>query len=261
MLSLNAEQMRAVELAQAENFASDLARHLAVFAPLQAASMGPAAVLRLAQDGLQRASVHGFTLRGPARFYVELMFMFGSAFDTDPQYEAWVWPQLNNPGTDELVRADRLHQAAVHYVEQTSGPGHVYERQALERLRRASFEDLAAYAGGPSRSLVPVLGAFHPEKLHCVGEEALARLARSAYANAELRGPDWALLGPLLAGLMFTFGHGCATDPQFPWIAKALARPTAENGPTGTAVRARLENLFDRFLTFAGSAGERLAGA
>ena len=36
--------------------------------------------------GLERAGSYGFTIRGPVRFYIELMVRLGCDFDTDPPY-------------------------------------------------------------------------------------------------------------------------------------------------------------------------------
>ena len=35
---------------------------------------------------------------------------------------------------------------------------------------------------------------------------------------------------PLLAGILFAFGHHAATDPMYPWIAQTLEKPHPDRG-------------------------------
>ena len=88
VLVIRREQMRALEGAQTGLFADELVAHIQGFAPTLFASMGNDAVRATVSMGLKNALGYGFTIRGPARFYVEAMFMLGSFFDTDPQYRA-----------------------------------------------------------------------------------------------------------------------------------------------------------------------------
>jgi hypothetical protein len=86
VLVIREDQMRMLDAAQVERFADDLVAHIEGFAPTQFASLGKMGIRNTISIGLRNARSHGFTLRGPARLYVEAMFMLGSFFDTDPQY-------------------------------------------------------------------------------------------------------------------------------------------------------------------------------
>jgi hypothetical protein len=99
---------------------------------------------------------------------------------------------------------------------------------------------------------VNVLYSIHPEKVQTLGESAIAALVDKAYTMAAERGSSWLVGGPLFAGLMFTFGHGCFADPQYPWIAGTL-----ENAKS-TDATAVLERLFQKFLVFLNQAKSKL---
>ena len=66
---------------------------------------------------IEAAANYGFTLRGPVRLYIELSLMFGTAFDSDPQY-LWLTEILSG---DEFIteedRADALHEAVCDYID------------------------------------------------------------------------------------------------------------------------------------------------
>ena len=70
--------------------------------------MGGEWLKTLVNTGVSRARGHGFTLRGPLRLYLDLMFLFGSDFDTDPQYP-WAGEVLKEQGM-EMERAAALRR-------------------------------------------------------------------------------------------------------------------------------------------------------
>jgi hypothetical protein len=246
--------MRALEEAQVERFADELVAHIKGFAPIQFKSMGEEAVRTTISLGLKNARGYGFTLRGPARFFVEIMFMLGSFFDTDPQYRAITRPLWDKNDADETARADRLYDKITAYVDFTSGPQHEYERLALSRAVQTRPDDLGAFAKRPASDLVGVLSAIHPQKVQTLGKSAIVALVEKAYAAAAKRGASWAVGGPLFAGLMFTFGHGCLADPQYPWIAGTLE----DTGSSDASVV--LERLFQKFRIFLRQAQSRFEG-
>jgi hypothetical protein len=91
---------------------------------------------------------------------------------------------------------------------------------------------------------VDALHQIHPEKVQFLGKAAIADLVDEAYAVVAKRGSSWIAGGPLFAGLMFTFGHGCIADPQYPWISGTL-----ENARLNEA-SIILERLFQKFVVF-----------
>ena len=127
MLVIREEQMRVLEAAQVERFTDDLVPHIEGFAPTQFTSLGKVGIRNTISIGLRNARSHGFTLRGPARFYVEAMFMLGSFFDTDPQYRGITQALFEEDIHDQIDRADRLHDKIVqgeHFIC-VQGPGTV----------------------------------------------------------------------------------------------------------------------------------------
>ena len=234
--------MRALEGAQTGLFADELVAHIQGFAPTLFASMGNDAVRTTVSMGLKNALGYGFTLRGPARFYVEAMFMLGSFFDTDPQYRGITQALFDKDDTGEMDRADRLYEKVMDFVGTTSGPQHEYEKLALSRAAQARYENVISFAQRPASDLVGVLFRIYPEKAQYIGEAAVSALVEKAYAIAANRGPSWATGGALFAGLMFAFGHGCFSDPQYPWIAGALEKAESRN-----AASVAFEPLFQKF--------------
>lgn len=83
---------------------------------------------------MTRAKAYGFTNRGSIRLFIEMIFLFGSGFDTDPQYP-WAATILAD-SSEQMYRAERLYEKIIDYQEKVSGANAV---NTIEALRRVSF--------------------------------------------------------------------------------------------------------------------------
>jgi hypothetical protein len=225
-----------------EAFADVMVSHLAAFSPPLFRLLGAPTVQSAVQWGLAQADGYGFDQRGPVRLYLELMVLFGSRFDTDPQYP-WARAVLTGQGS-QLRRARSLYQHALDYRRAVAGPKDAYALRALRNIR--------AWTAGPidfaPDDLVPAMLALiadlYPEKADYVGGEALAALIRKGRDGARVQRFTSPRAMALVVILMLAFGHGCGTDPFYPWIARTL-RDERLTDPV-----ARAERLEKRALTW-----------
>jgi hypothetical protein len=244
MLQIRAEQMTAFEQAALKTFEEEMVVHLKKFSPQHCEVMGEPRVRSVIELGMERAKTYGFTNRGPVRFYLEMMFMFGSDFDTDPLLP-WVVKILNDTATaDQMVRADRLYGHLVDYAEKVAGPDNAYIKEALRRASLQRFEDLPLPAGNFDKEMIARLKANYPQKCEYVGESALRELIPLGIALAGKYSVSTAVGKVFLIGLMFAQGHGFATDPQLPWVSATL------NNPAISDPNKRIERLYSKAMTY-----------
>ena len=176
--------------------------------------------LRLAVRAvIEKAEKYGFTNRGPIRLCVELMFLCGSAFDTDPQYPG-LGEVLRSKG-DQMERAQLIHRGSTEYLDKVSGPG-------ATNLHR-SLKDLLAYVRNPPAalngfvdSMVREMKRIYPEKADYLGESKIKALINEAVAEASMHGFTGDRETALMVVVMYSFGHGCTADPLYPWISRTL---------------------------------------
>ena len=165
---------------------------------------------------------HGFNWRGPVRFYLELMFMLGSYFDTDPQLPTWASNVLGDQDADQLRRAEMLYEGTIEFLDQVSGPGHRNALDALSRLAQIAEQPPPVFGENFSDGLLRLMREVYPEKYDYVGEQPHRVLVErgtelaDSYEIASHRGIT------LFCVLMFAIGHGFHKDPLYPWIARTL---------------------------------------
>ena len=104
-----------------KNFENEMVDHVKKFAPQQADDLGDERLHEIVNEGIERAKKYKLTNRGPVRFYVELMFLLGNDFDTDPRYP-WVSNILNDfKITDQMERANIIHEKYLDYKRKIAG--------------------------------------------------------------------------------------------------------------------------------------------
>ncbi|MFH0727541.1 MAG: hypothetical protein V2B19_14525 [Pseudomonadota bacterium] len=260
MLVIREEQIEALAAAVAGGFETELVKHIKNFAPRHSAVVGAEGIRETVRRGMERARTYGFTNRGPSRFFVELMVMFGSQFDTDPLLP-WAEGVLNNESIkNQMERADILHEAMREYMDEVFGSEKKNFFDAMRRLSRTRLEDYPSPGGNFESAIKAGLNTIYPQKCNYLGEEALNDLigrgkeSALSYSISSVHG------AALLIVLMFVLGHGVTRDPLYPWISQTLEdESVADPDEKVKRLQAKMKTYLDRTLKNLGQ--EKVYGA
>lgn len=244
MLKISKEQMEAFQQAALKDYEDQMVEHLKKFTPKHSEVIGEPGLRRVIQLGMDRAKNYGLTNRGPVRFYIEMMFMLGSDFDTDPQLP-WAGEILDDTTiSDQTVRADLLYDKAMDYIDTVAGPDYGYAREALRRASQERLEGFSMSDGNFENRMIMRMNMIYPQKCEYLGESTLQALISRGIELARKHPVSTDAGVILFIGLMFALGHGFATDPQFPWIEGTLNN-TAISDPNK-----RVERLYSKMMTY-----------
>ncbi len=228
MLTIRRAQMLTFEQAAQRRFEDRSLAHLRAVAPTHCEAVGEDGLRRLCRLALQRASGHGLGSRGAVRLYLDLMVMFGCDFDTDPQYPWAASVLAGGDGPDPMARAERLHGAAMDYAARVFGRDYEQEKAALRRVAALAPEAWLAPELRACGPWIRQMEKLYPEKVREVGTAALDALFQKAGPASASWGPPPNVGTAIMAGLMFAFGHGVRSDPQFAWVSASGARADAD---------------------------------
>lgn len=227
MLMIRKEQKKAFEDAALRRFESDMERHIKQFVPYQSKSIGDHAVRKIIQNGILRAKDYNFTNRGTVCLFIEIIFILGGHFDSDPQY-SWAADILSDIEiTDQMERADRLYIALMDYMEKVMGPKDENERIAFKTLIGIDLEKFPRYEEGYredafEKDMLKYLSFIYPEKCMYANEQVIKKSICNSLSLA-LHHIPFCSLGPALFSIMtFFLGHKCFMDTQFPYIEEIL---------------------------------------
>jgi len=219
---VRADQLEAFEQAGRRRFEDQMVAHSQDFSPRLCEVLGEEQLRIALRAAMQRAEGYGFTLRGPVRLYIEMMFLCGSGFHADPQYPV-LGEILRQPG-DQMERAQRIHEASLDYLDRVCGPDNENVRRALANLRAFAATPIA-FPNGFGRSMLDYMAGIFPQKAAYVGEAGLRALIVDGVNRARAYRFTTERQAALVVTLMYAFGHGCTRDPLYPWIERTLTDP------------------------------------
>jgi len=244
MLTIRKDQVKVFEEQKLITFVDEMVKHISEFTPEQFKIIKEPDIRKIIALGIKRADNYGLTFRGPVRFYLEMMFMVGSDFDTDPQYY-WIREILvNNHEKNQMKRADLLYDKVIGFLDKMMGENYEYEIGALKKFVKIPFDDFQAFNHEEPVKFVVKLKEIFPEKVKLINERAFLQLHEHALTVARKYGiaDDGGIA--ISFSLMFTFGHGCYTDLQYPWIANTL------NGSAGISAVEINHRLYAKMMIF-----------
>jgi hypothetical protein len=231
-------------------FEDEMVKHCREFAPTICKPLGKETLRWAVQQGLEKARVHDFARRGSSKFYLECMLLFGSAFDTDPQY-AWASAVLaRNDFDEELHKAEALYEAVKAHRDTVYGPDQRYVRGCLRRLLRMLENDLPVQQESFHYDMVHLFEHLHPEKAEAAGPVGLEVITRHARERAR---EEYKITGirsiAVITILMWLLGYRCDEDPFLPWIREALViDPSQSTEAAGANLEKRAVAFFEAYL-------------
>ena len=244
MLKIRNEQMKVFRQLSLQNFEDNMVEHLQDFSPKHSLALGEDGVRKVVQLGIRQAETYGFTNYGPVQFYIELMFMLGSYFDTDCQYP-WAARILTDPKvTDQMERADCLFDKAMDYVGKVGGPNREYAIKSLSRASQEIFKDLCKIRENLETDLLARVKLNFPQKYQYVGDKALIQLIQQGRKLAQKYSISSNSDTICFVFFMFMLGQGFADDPLYPWCGATL-KDERINDP-----HERIEQLYSKSIAY-----------
>ena len=222
MLVMRPEQMEVFRKAALGLFEDHMVRHLAELSPSLFQAVGEGQLRKASRFGMERATSYGFTHRGPVRLYLELMLLFGSHFDTDPQYPWAAAILAERDSSAQMDRAESLYQRSMDYRDKVAGPEDAYTLNALRNIAVLAKQPLTLPMEDFAAAMLREIALVYPEKAAYVGNQGISALIRKGMDGARMQRFSTPRGMALVILLMFTMGHGCGSDPLYPWIAQTL---------------------------------------
>lgn len=216
---IRGEQLRALEQDSRRRFEDEMMAHSKEFAPPLCEVIGDDQLRLAIRSAMQRAEAYGFTNRGPIRLFIEMMFLCGSAFDTDPQYPA-IGDVLRKPG-DQMQRAQQIHEGYLDYLERVSGPRAANVHKALRELLNLCRGPLT-FSKDFEGDMLGHMHAVFPQKTEYIGDAGLKILIQEGIGEAREYKFNTPRQTALIVILKYAFGHGCTNDLLYPWIQRTL---------------------------------------
>ena len=218
MFAIRKEQEAVLGAAAREHFENEMMAHCQKFSPPLCATLEEPQLRLAIQYAIENAERYGLTTQGPVRLYIEMAMLFGSDFDSDPQYP-WAKEILTNKELFiQSEKADQLFAKTLEYLDLVVGDDDVHTLKALERISVYAQMTPAYSTDQYASSMQDDIAMLYPEKADYIGTTAIGSLIRKGEAKSiqydMTSANDWVVV----TILMFCFGYHCEQDPFYPWI-------------------------------------------
>jgi len=120
MLTIRNSQMRVITAPKIEAFVERVRHHLAKCFPDAYRAIGGGAMAAHIRHGIERATRYGFASQREIVLYINLMFVFGSDFDKDPDFP-WAADILDDNTLPQSQRMEKLYFAGQVHAHEGCG--------------------------------------------------------------------------------------------------------------------------------------------
>jgi len=217
MLKINNNQMKVFERISLNNFEEEMVLHSKVFSPSLCECVCEEQLRITIHNIVKHSGNYGFTNRGSIRLYIELTFLYGKGFDTDPQYSKI--RKVLTSSNSQMLRAKHLYEWVAEYQKKVAGFENINTRTALSSYLVAPIK---INPNDFNEEITQVLRSLSPQKVEHVGRNNIESLLGSASNEGKEYGLFLSSGIDLLVVLKFLFGHACINDPFYPWILSTL---------------------------------------
>jgi hypothetical protein len=121
-MKISAQTMQGFSDRAYKDFEDRMVRHLVEFFPDQCKELGEVSVRALIRKGEKTASGYLLDAEQDVCLYVDLMFLLGEDFDTDPEIP-WANAILTEQPEDPEEKMDRLYSTAGEHLQEAQRRG------------------------------------------------------------------------------------------------------------------------------------------
>ncbi len=223
MLIISKKQIDAFKNIKGPSFEDSALGHLRGSFPKRCEILEESALRSIIKFGRNRANDYDFHTERGMILFIDLMFLFGSRFDEDPQLP-WAEDILTHADTEsEIERIENLNAEANACLDAVSGEDNQYIDEALRNIRNEPMYRLdLIHADDFEKFILSLLHRVFPTKYNYLKEDGVLRMIERGKEMATEHGMTTVRGTIIYIGLQFMLGTDFATDPQYPWVEDIL---------------------------------------
>ena len=217
-ITITDQQLKILEPYAYENYITELVEHCDKKFPHLRKTMGEEKLRQTLRQSVEKAKKNGFTQRGPVRFYIEMLIIFGWDFESDPQYP-WIKESLqNNQDLSNFDASMELYREVDKYLDNIYGENNKHLVAVADKLQQLTLDNAKVTEKHFMQDILTLLEEIYPQKYHLAEREQLKKLvekgiqkSRNDYQFEQLNHIGLVIL------LMFSFGHEFDHNPFYQW--------------------------------------------
>jgi hypothetical protein len=231
---IRAEQLDVLQRVTTLRFEDRTFAHMATYFPDFLDLSDEAAIRTAIRRAWRRASTYDIVTERGVWQFVDVAFMLGEGFDTDPRVP-WAAETLRSR-RNEQARMEELFKGALAFIDGTKkdfpawGGDKKRLLTALQQLEAESSDEITEGDLPEFKSrLLALFQTGLPARYDYIGPKAMHAAVDGGLRGARDQGLTTRRGGAIYTSLTLLLGSDVSSDPLYPWVSDALA-PTLTAG-------------------------------
>lgn len=236
---ITSAHIKPFETLAVENYITEVQQYHYQYLPKPFTKLTQHAHRAFIQNGIEEAQNWHLTERGPVRFFIDLLIIFGTKCYQDPCYR-WITEGLQRTEESQITRTNQLYLTMTHYLTAIEGEDKQFLQQMLDRILSFETSGISFTKATLYEDIYHCLTWLAPQKMHHILPDQLAQFIVLATEKCMLhfQSQSAQIIG-MMTMMMFLLGHDMDNNPLYSWIQMAEVRATHPD-ITETAVAAQL---------------------
>ena len=229
-IKIKNEQMLTMSNLIFDRFIDEVASYCDIEYPNLSKQHGEEQLKKNLKTLIEQGIDYGFTIRGSCRYYIDLSFIFGTGFATDPQYTWILDTYKKDEKIPEIERVDTLWATVNRYLKDITGENGAYDLAAIQAIENLNFDLFHAQTDHFDSLLMDILQRTYQGKAPYMSTQALVAFVQYGLNKSK---NEYALEDKLSCSLfvllMYFYGHEFDRDPLLGFDLKNASLSHHEN--------------------------------
>ncbi|MDC9596867.1 hypothetical protein [Xenorhabdus anantnagensis] len=221
-IELNEEQWNILKKHSFNAYIDELVAHCNESYPYLDIKLGKDGLRSALKNAVGKAKNEGFDQRGAVQFYIDMLILFGTGFQTDPQY-TWIKTSLDNHAhLGQLEKTSLLYHEITRYLNEVHSEKDEHLKDSIFKFQNINIERLNVQWNTYGINIDDILKHLFPQKHKYIKQDDIKKLIQLGVEKSNQYGIESANQSAFLTLIMFLLGHEFDQDIFLPHLNSKL---------------------------------------
>ncbi|WP_274719998.1 hypothetical protein [Xenorhabdus bovienii] len=206
-IEFNEDQWNMLKKHSFNAYIDELVAHCNESYPYLEIKLGKDELRKALKDAVEKTKNDGFDQRGAVQFYIDMLILFGTEFQTDPQY-TWIKTILDNHShLGQLEKTSLLYHEVTRYLNEVHGEQDEYLKTSILKFQNINIERLNVQWNNYESNVDALLKSLYPQKHQYIKKNDIKKFIQFGVEKSNKYGIKNANCSAFLTLIMFLLGH------------------------------------------------------
>ncbi|WP_275360824.1 hypothetical protein [Xenorhabdus bovienii] len=206
-IEFNEDQWNMLKKHSFNAYIDELVAHCNESYPYLEIKLGKDELRKALKDAVEKAKNDGFDQRGAVQFYIDMLILFGTEFQTDPQY-TWIKTNLDNHShLGQLEKTSLLYHEVTRYFNEVHGEQDKHLKTSILKFQNINIERLNVQWNTYESNVDALLKSLYPQKHQYIKQNDIKKLIQFGVEKSDQYGIKNSNCSAFLTLIMFLLGH------------------------------------------------------